>query len=246
MGGFPSIGNMSGNNLENWDKQIRLFAKYFLAHAALPKHLFTLLDGGCGTGSALREIRKIYPYAKLIGCDLEREHIKIAEKRNRRHGVFVHEDIRNISNFYDFIYVSNVLEHIEDWTKVVKHLLSCCRRLYVLVPHREIIRDGRRRNINEIDHVNSFDKNSFDHLVQDGLRIESRVIRTPGAWGHSRGREMIFRLKAFLNGDRLDVQRQILFAITNLGKRNDVIPQKAFWGRFRVFLNLINLNRETN
>lgn len=231
---------------ESWDKQIRIFAKHFLSHANLPSCEFTLMDVGCGIGSALREIHSAYPKAQLFGCDLDTDHINECLRKHGGYGNFFQGNALDINDHYDVIYVSNVLEHLPDWQLIVKQLLSWCTRLYIFLPYKETFKGKPVEPNMGLEHWTSFNERSFDCIALDGVEIKSRIIRTPGAWGHPLKREIGLRIKALIKRKPFDMQRQILFAITNLCEGNDAIPQKAFLRRLRVLFNLISLKRETN
>ena len=230
------------STLENWNKQILLFAKYFTCHANLPSQPFTLLDVGCGTGAALRELRRHYPHAALFGCDFENEHVELARRMNGDYAHFFLADIRDVSGRYDIIYVSNILEHLKDWQPVLDRLITFCDRLYVLVPYREELSDHKSGAPN-VDHIVSFNKSSFDFLKSKEISAEMRVIRTPYAWGHPLKREIYFRTRALLKNEPFDVQRELLVSITNTNSSNEVLPIKPFKSRLSFvsrFLSAIN------
>jgi SAM-dependent methyltransferase len=220
------------NILENWDKQIKTFAKHFLRNVNLPLTSFSLLDVGCGTGGALTEIKAKYPLAILHGCDLEEEHVKLSRERNGSIANFFWSDIAGVVDHYDVIYISNVIEHISDSSSAIAHLLDKCTRLYILVPYKEIL-DGRvKSSVPGVDHINTFDLNSFKNY-DDVYRVEQRVISTPYAWGDPLRREIGLRLKALITGDKYIVKRELLVSIT----RRDVKMRNPFKNGFRSVCN---------
>lgn len=226
--------------VESWNRQIRLFAHYFLRHANLPREPFTFLDVGCGTGAALGEIKHYYPHAHLFGCDFELKHVEIARRMNGEHAHFFQADIREISHRYDILYVSNILEHLTDWRRALEGLLALCRRLYILVPYREVIKKGKS-DIPYVDHVVSFNKNTFDYLKNREFRVEMRVIRTPFAWGHPFTRELFLRTKSVLNKEHFELQRELLVSVTSDNKITDLLPQKPFQGRLKASISCFSI-----
>jgi SAM-dependent methyltransferase len=225
--------------VKQWDHQIRLFAKYFLIHVRLPSAKFSLLDVGCGTGSSLHEIYKLYPYAELFGCDLEQEHIDISNKTNKKYATFFKSDIMEINNFYNIIYISNVIEHLHNWKEAVNHLLLRCQRIYILSPYKEILNFPSEMHTDGIDHVISFDKKTISFINSDEFNIESRIIRTPYAWGHPFKREVLLRFKAILKQEPFNIQRQILFSITNTKKTSDKLLCKPFFNRSKTIIRTL-------
>jgi SAM-dependent methyltransferase len=221
-----------------WDEQIRLFARYFLAHARLPLVPFSLLDAGCGTGSALYEIRKCYPHAIVAGCDLEYKHVHISTERNGKYAHIYRADIMELQNHYDIIYISNVIEHIKEWKNAILHLLKCCDRLYILVPFLEDIREVVISNIPIDNHVSSFDIKSFDFLRNYNYKAKIRIIRTPHAWGYPLQREIALRFKSMISRKKFIPQRELLIAIS-CHDGNIILPENPFQGLFRSWYNFL-------
>jgi len=117
------------------------------------------------------------------------------------------------------IYISNVLEHLDDPLAVAKRLSRMCDVLYVMVPYRET-RDGSPITAETGGaHKHYFSKRSFDSLGKDSFQITCKVVRTPGAWGVRRRREWAYRVKAFLRRHPFDKQRQIIYRITRRSGR---------------------------
>lgn len=201
--------------LLSWDRQIKLFGMYFLSHVLLPDKRFTLLDVGCGTGSALQKIKQTYPNGVLYGCDLDPAHLNLARTMNGSCAEYYLSDIDSIQKNYDVIYISNVLEHIDDWQPKVLHLLCKCKNLFILVPYKEEIGplDPELPKIDQ--HVSSFDKNSFLFLIQEGFKVNQRVIRTPYAWGHPLRRDVIFKLRSFILRVPYESRRELLIYISH-------------------------------
>lgn len=218
-------------SLENWDKQIRVFAKHFLRNVSFPLSSFSLLDVGCGTGGALREIKRLYPYVILHGCDLEEGHVKISRERNGDIANFFVGDIAGVVDQYDVIYISNVIEHISDYESAISHLLNKCKRLYILVPYKEKLDGQVKSNIPGVDHINTFNIDSFDIYNNGSTKVVARIISTPYAWGDPLRREIGLKLKAAITANEYTVKRELLVSIThrNLGM------DKPFKNRFYSF-----------
>lgn len=200
--------------VEEWDQQIVLFAKYFLIHARLPeREQMTLLDVGCGTGSALRIIKEKYPDYRLAGCDIEAEHIRISEQMNGKYGSFFVSDIESIDSEWDIVFISNLLEHLKEWKHNLDCILSRTGRIYLLVPYKEKIEGILSDHHDHSHHINSFDRNSFDYLRSKGYRINQRVIDTPYAWGSGPIRSILE--KFYLDKYKQEYRRELLVCITS-------------------------------
>lgn len=76
-----------------------------------------VLEYGCGTGDLI-----IYLKPKLgIGYDLSKRMIKIARKKYSRYkNITFVDDVLTISGNFDFVFMSDVVEHLDDPTKHFK------------------------------------------------------------------------------------------------------------------------------
>jgi SAM-dependent methyltransferase len=217
--------------IPDWDRQIRSFARFFLDVAWLPSGPFTLLDVGCGTGSALREISNGYPDASLFGCDAEQKHVDIAARMNGDVATFFKAELREIQDYYDVMYVSNVLEHLAGWREAVLHLTGHARRAYVLVPLKENLTEPDKELAPGVAHVVRFQTDAFDFLKGFGFAVATRTLRTPGAWGERWPREIRQRLEAVLGaGPPYNARRQLVASISAPGAIG-FLPSRAFRSR---------------
>ncbi len=206
---------------EAWERnggreQTRLFAHYFLQHVGLPTDAATLLDCSCAMGDAIPEFHRRYPSLTLTGIDVSPTAVEIARVRFGTIATFQTRSLLDIDAAFDLIYCSNTLEHFERYLDVASGLLGRCRRLlYVMVPYREMRHGKHLTGASDDQHVVTFDRHSFDTLVRSGeaRRIRSRVLHTPGAWGHG-PYAWTTRLRGWLTRNpSLAPARQIIFEI---------------------------------
>ncbi len=175
-------------------EQTRIFAQHFLARAELPRDAsFSLLDVGCALGDALALIAQEFPEAQLHGLDFSATAIARAREALGTRAQLAVGEIDTMSGFFDAIYCSNTLEHFADFARKARRLIGHCRRLFVMVPFREL-RDGKPIEADPTEHhQHTFDRRSFDFLVDEGLasRVSSSVFACPGAWGWSRREHIV-------------------------------------------------------
>lgn len=205
--------------------QTKTFAKAFLCRIKLDKESsFRLLDVGCALGDATALFRKHYPKAKLFAIDISETAIRRCREEFGSAATFQVKTIEDIYCFYDVIYCSNVLEHFSDYKRKTRHLVTNCARLFVVVPFRESRHGKLLQNDPNEHHQHTFDFDSFDFLIEEGLAtaIHSHVFTCPGAWSWPKRRwlmEMLIKnpLRLVLRKSLLRNPLVILYDISTAG-----------------------------
>jgi SAM-dependent methyltransferase len=110
----------------------------------------SILDFGCGLGDAIPVYRRFWPAATLAGADFAESAIAAARERYGDWARFHIADHVTCPPS-DVIITSNVLEHLENDTDVVRALIDKCGDLFVTVPYDEqyLIDEHRRRYTRE-------------------------------------------------------------------------------------------------
>ena len=110
------------NTLQNYNSFIiKLISKYW-------KKEFSVLEFGAGIGT----LATIWIHTKKFKPDcieIDKNLIKILRKK----GFNVYKNIDSLSHKYDFIYSSNVLEHIENDLEILRDLNQCLTKNGLLV-----------------------------------------------------------------------------------------------------------------
>jgi ubiquinone/menaquinone biosynthesis C-methylase UbiE len=98
-----------------------------------PKEGETILDIGCGTGVVTAAFSKLG--FKAIGVDVVPEFIHVAQKDNPaiRYFVGAAEDLPFPDEEFDYITLSSLLEHVQDWRKTLREAARVLRPNGVLV-----------------------------------------------------------------------------------------------------------------
>jgi SAM-dependent methyltransferase len=206
-----------------WEKnegrrQTRLFAEYFHKHVNVPRNgEFSVLDVGCAVGDALAVWHRRYPQAKLFGSDVSQVAIERAKREFGHIAHFEQWTFEEIQGQFDVIYCSNVMEHFENHVDIAELLLKRCEILYIMTPYAEL-NNGRTLDRAPLDlHVASFFDDTFDVLKErDNVRIETKVVRCPVAWGASLPAEILWHLRycAGMIASPSPPRRQIIYTIT--------------------------------
>lgn len=153
-----------------------------------------VLDAGCGMGMYTTTFGYHYPRFRFLGVDKDSEKIEIAKRRLSRfptgNVAFEVMDLTRLEGAADFdaVYCVDVLEHIEDYPRVLREFMDSLRaggRLFIHVPDAVQKRHLRRfEEHTQHDHVRTgFDKPSLEsELRRLGFRVEESR-HTFGYWG---------------------------------------------------------------
>jgi hypothetical protein len=166
-----------------------------------------LLDFGCGLGDAIPIYRQNYPKATLMGIDISNAAIDICQEKYGSIAEFISGDFTCVPEV-DAIIASNVFEHLENDQSIARHLLSKCRDLYIIVPHKEFPLSP--------EHVNSYDEESFKQIGKYDYKVFPCV-----GWSQYGFRDLWFQIhfknlfRPFLGRPLSSRSNQILFHFKN-------------------------------
>ncbi len=178
-------------------QQTRRFAEAFCSNVKLPGGPLRILDVGCAIGDAISVFRRCYPEARLFGMDASSVAVERCKATLGHEAEFFVGTIETLQEPFDVIYISNVLEHFADYQRKARLLSARCSRLCVMVPFDERLRGARLRPDPTRHHQWTFDEESFDFLLHDGLATQLHCTTTscPGAWAWTQREQVVARLK---------------------------------------------------
>lgn len=206
-------------------EQTRRFALQFVRRCGLERAArFSLLDVGCALGDALRVFAGAFPNARLHGVDFAPTAVARCRAELGSRAQVAVASIEDLRGPYDVVYCSNTLEHFADYEAKARALArQAARRLFVMVPYREL-RNGRAIVPDPHEHhQHTFERDAFDFLLREGLAtgVRTQVFSCPGAWGWSAADQVVQRAKnagrALLGRPTLAPPRQILYEIRRDG-----------------------------
>jgi ubiquinone/menaquinone biosynthesis C-methylase UbiE len=107
------------------------YKSQYLAYL-LPQKPERILDYGCGIGMNIPYLQKYFPGAKIYGCDISEESIRIASEHNTNSEFNVIksvEDLKIYANKIDCVFISTVLHHIppaehKNWLRGLYEILK--------------------------------------------------------------------------------------------------------------------------
>ena len=95
-----------------FDSDNGYFARYKIELARqLVGEVDAVLDFGCGIGRSIPHLTAMFPKADIVGCDLSRESLTVAQREYPR-GRFVPMDELGTEQKFDLVIASNVFHHI--------------------------------------------------------------------------------------------------------------------------------------
>lgn len=213
---FREAGEWEVNNGRAMTTQ---FARAFVSQVSLSRtEELSLLDLGCALGDAIPVFRKAFPRARLYGCDISAVSIDRCRKDFGELAEFFVGGIDDLDRRFDAIYISNVVEHIENYIEICAELIEhWCTHLLIMVPYKELHNGKVITPELGLYHVASFDETSFDTILTDTLASSHRVFPVPGIWGESRVKSVVKKIL----GRPVDDRSQILF---HLRRDHPTIP----------------------
>ncbi len=144
-----------------------------------------ILDVGCGTGAAVIDMKRLLgKRAEVKGIDVVHIQVEIAQKRVGEHGVwaeFEHYDGVNIpyaKDYFDAIYTSDVLGHVEDvhgWLEDLHRVLkpggtlamfsesALWKHAYV---RQYLLENGLNVDPHAEFHISLFPKKELRHMIE--------------------------------------------------------------------------------
>lgn len=130
----------------------------------------TVVDFGCGIGVSAEHFYKA-GVAKYIGID----HSSVAIEKSKQIAPEYDWICGGVDDIpaCDIIFLSNVVEHLEDWEAIINELIEKCENVVVLVPFEEEVR------YKSLEHINFFNETSLDFL---DVSVKHHIFRSKG-WG---------------------------------------------------------------
>ena len=154
----------------------------------------TILDTGCGEGFTISKVADTLPHTKITAVDLETAYVAYAKKHNSRKNItFMRGDLYNLpfttaKKQTDLVMCNEVLEHLEDYEKAIKTLLTYSKKYVLISVPREpwwrmanIARLRYLKNLgNTPGHLNNWTKGSIRRLISKHATV--RKVKASTLW----------------------------------------------------------------
>lgn len=125
------------HQLQFFDKNHQYFAEYkvALSKRILANNPQTILDAGCGIGRSLPFLKKYFEHARVTGCDISLESLRLAKQHHPDISFHSLDRLLQLNTRFDFIFLSCVLHHIAPAER--PHFIA--QLVYLLNPQGYII-----------------------------------------------------------------------------------------------------------
>jgi len=107
----------------------------FLLEILKSEKVMSLIDLGCGDGIFIHAVKRNYPHKKIVGVDISPRRINGLQKKFPK-SKFICADVCSdfIKQKFDFVYSSQVIEHVEDDKMMVNQIKKLVKnKKYVFV-----------------------------------------------------------------------------------------------------------------
>lgn len=130
----------------------------------------SVLDVGCGQGSLLADLRSAFPHIKLNGVDISNSAVELARLKVPDGRFWVLNITKeHLSEKFDLVVCSEVLEHIPEDVAVLKNLAYMTSKYLVISTVQGRM---RRFEAKEVGHVRNYSPGELVHKVEfSGFRV---------------------------------------------------------------------------
>lgn len=180
---------------ENEAEHVPIFGS--LREISLAEHIMSVLpkinqqmqvsciDIGCGEGYVLYRLQKKYPSLHLTGLDLSTGRLKTT-KQHVPHAQLLKGDVLALpfqNKQFDIVICSELLEHVEEYTKVVDELLRVTKHTLIITVPNELplvrVMCPKCKTKHYYDgHVNFFTAEKLRSLFINKAEITIKSLRT--------------------------------------------------------------------
>lgn len=93
----------------------------------------SMIDLGCGDGAIVEAVKKEFPRISIFGVDISSRRINRLKEKFPKEKFFI-SDVCNtkLKERFDFVYTSQVIEHVEDDKKMVKEINKLLKKNGIL------------------------------------------------------------------------------------------------------------------
>jgi len=172
-------------NAVGGSQQTSLFAASLFANIDFRKldKISSFLDYGCATGDSTPYVKIFFPDTKIYLYDLSEQGLA---KAIRRYSRFIDVEKYIPNQKYDFVYCSNVIEHVSNPRELVNTLINSSKRyICIQCPWKETFPNGELISPDKTlgEHIWSINDDFFEKFIKDSrVTWEKSVGAVPMAW----------------------------------------------------------------
>jgi len=172
---------MPENHMDNLYNSSNVFVRFVhlgrlkAIHTLIPQgSQLHLLDAGCGEGHLIERLHQTYPDYHYFGLDITEIALEKA-KRRCPYAKIIRNDLTSLpfeNNFFDVVVCTEVLEHIEDYKRVLQEFSRVLKpggSFIITFPNENLWSAARlvlgRRPIKVPDHIHKFSPNIIKDTI---------------------------------------------------------------------------------
>jgi SAM-dependent methyltransferase len=150
------------------------------------KQTVRILDVGVGLGRLLERINSCDDGdLELYGIDISLSYLRVAHSKGLNVAMAKIEDMPYVTEFFDIITCTDVLEHVEDFNLCIGKILSCLKpngKLILRVPNREDLSPYLHPDYPyRLSHIRSFDEFSLEIILKKVFNL-TLLEKSPGLY----------------------------------------------------------------
>ena len=149
-------------------------------------HPVEVIEVGCGSGAILESLSASMPATSFRGYDISPHAINLAHTRSNERIHFFNEDFTQVEYLQtDLIMVIDVLEHVDNYYDMLRHLKSKARNFIFHIPLDLSCRTILKPHIllqqrTSVGHIHYFSKEMVEWMLKDtGFEIIDWVYTKP-------------------------------------------------------------------
>ena len=101
-----------------------------------PLNKLNIIDIGCGGGLVCEPLARLG--ANVTGLDFVKNNIKVAKKHSEKENLKINYSCKNLNNLnsnkkYDVVLLLEVIEHLDDWTKIVLKINKILKKRGIII-----------------------------------------------------------------------------------------------------------------
>jgi SAM-dependent methyltransferase len=167
--GLHNLYDMQYDGQSDWRRVCAVGKAADITALCEDRHFDTVLEVGAGEGAVLQRLDEIGFAANLYGIEISASGVQVMLERRigslREAKLFDGYTIPYPDNFFDLVYATHVLEHVEHERLFLQELKRVSRTVFIEVPLEDVIFVGRKIR-RDFGHINFYRRETLLNLLR--------------------------------------------------------------------------------